>query len=662
MKKKKHIALFIIMLVAIIMAVPNVYAISTNSFYKATRTDATKLSTSTNSLVHHNETIPSEYSLELGEAYKTYHSDGCTNRLTAAEKQVYKNSSSEANKEIIKDDTCKAENSIKGKYNMIYKNIGTYNGKDIDVKLTIMDFSLNDHYLSSRGVGVVGFYNGTAYNDPNDVDQNTGLLGVTTIGAEWVEVKYEFFESGTSNKIKVKGFTNYWDVDSWQGVYFEDGYKGIYASDKTALYYNEVEGNPFISAPNGGISATTHYNPKGHFAETFEADTMTIVYSFARPDNGQDSSTAIEFANGGIWHSAVVSNARKSYAKDTLAGKDNSAVKVGDKIKYEIHFTNGDETSEAEITITDTLSKGLTYNNDAKIGNTAIALKDGYPKVNEPTGVTTLAWETTLPKDSSATLVYSVTVNENAQSMVNNGAIVNIGTEKYTLSELKNPVPTKQYASDTPSGKNGVAVKKGDTIKYSIKYGNATNSSAKITITDTLSTGLTYKKGSAKVGGTAIADPTISGNTLTFTRASVAANTSEELTYEVTVTGTTPIVQNNAKISYNDGPMVDLNILKNPVPIKEYGGKGLSDNPGWNHAKVNIGDNIKYKIRIANTKDTEKTVVIKDVLSKGLTYNKDVKISAGTITNTDIQADTSNSTTTIVIVATIPAGQVADVT
>ena len=646
---KKKIKLILLSIFAFSIVVFNVYAANdnlTNAFYTATRTNATKISTSTNSLVHHNETIPSEYTLALGETYETASSGGCTNRLSAAEKAVYTNSSSTANQTIVNEDACKAKASIKGNYYMKYSKIGTYNGKNIDVKLTIMDFHLNEEYLSTRGVGVVGFYNGTSYA----TDPNSGRLGVTSIGGDWVKVKYEFFENGTNTPISVKGFTNYWDVDSWQGIHFIDGITGLYASDKTALYFNEINGKPFVSAPNNYLN-TEHYTPVGHIAETFEASTMTRVYSFSRPDASLDSSTPIKFANGGIWHSAVVSNAKKSYAENSPAGKDNTAVKVGDEIDYKIQFTNGDAVNQATVTITDTLSKGLTYKaNSAKIGNTALALKEGYPSVDSTTGVTTLVWETTLDPEASATLTYGVTVNEQAQSMVNNAAVVRIGTEEYTLSELKNPVPVKEYAQNTQAGSNQSAVKKDDVITYSIKYGNVSSESAKVVITDTLSAGLTYQPGSAKVGGTTIADPTISGNTLTFTRESVAANASEELTYGVKVDGTTETVKNAASIKYNNAPSIALNELTNPVPSKTYGGTSLSDNAGWNHAVVKDGDNIKYQIVLPVVKNSTDTIIVTDVLSKGLTYNEDIQVQNGTIDSVEEVIDDSNKTTTLVMV------------
>ena len=642
---KKKIKLILLSIFAFSIVVFNVYAANdnlTNAFYTATRTNATKISTSTNSLVHHNETIPSEYTLALGETYETASSGGCTNRLSAAEKAVYTNSSSTANQTIVNEDACKAKASIKGNYYMKYSKIGTYNGKNIDVKLTIMDFHLNEEYLSTRGVGVVGFYNGTSYA----TDPNSGRLGVTSIGGDWVKVKYEFFENGTNTPISVKGFTNYWDVDSWQGIHFIDGITGLYASDKTALYYNSVDGKPFVSAPNNYLN-TEHYTPVGHIAETFEASTMTRVYSFSRPDASLDSSTPIKFANGGIWHSAVISNAKKSYAGSSRHGKDQYPVVIGSSIMYEVQFTNGDAVNQATVTITDTLSKGLTYNGDAKIGNTSVPLKS--QSVDSATGKTTLVWETELEAEESATLTYSAEVNNQAERVVNNSAKVKIGTEEYILAELKNPVPSKGYAQNTQAGSNNSPVKKDDIITYSIKYGNVTNENVDITITDQLVNGIEYQSGSSKINGQSIADPVRNQNDFTYIIENVAPNTFGELTYAAKVDGTTDIVKNAASISYNGGRSLVLAPLMNPVPSKTYGGTSLSDNAGWNHASVKENNNIKYKIElpVADNEVTD-TIVVTDVLSKCLTYNNDIQVQNGTDVSVQ-QTTNADGTTTLVI-------------
>ena len=138
---------------------------------------------------------------------------------------------------------------------------------------------------------------------------------------------------------------------------------------------------------------------------------------------------------------------------------------------------------------------------------------------------------------------------------------------------LKNPVPDKAYASDSASGKNGAEVSEGEKIKYSIKYSNVKSGADAVVITDTLSIGLEYVSGSAKIGNTSVT-PTVTKNsdkttTLTWSK-SLAGNTTEELTYEALVVGDVSRVENNASIKYNNDPEIALTKLINPlVPSTE---------------------------------------------------------------------------------------------
>ena len=222
-------------------------------------------------------------------------------------------------------------------------------------------------------------------------------------------------------------------------------------------------------------------------------------------------------------------------------------------------------------------------------------------------------------------------------------------------------LPEKNYASDTPSGKNNSSVKVGDTIKYSIKYTNGADSSSAVVVTDKLSKGLEYVASSANVG-----EPTVTKNsdgttTLVWNR-TLASKASEEITYSAKVNSDALyIVQNNAKVKIGESSDFILDPLKNPLPEKEYGGTSLNDNPGWDHHTVKVGESIKYKITLGNAKGVEQKVTVTDVLSKGLTYNKDISVKNGTLTTvSEPVVDGSTKQTTLNWVITIPAGQTAE--
>ena len=662
MNKENLKKLFLFFVVGIMLVIPigNVMASPTSVMYDTGRAHKYNITTKAKTTP-----IPPEFSFALGNDWDSFEVGGCTKSISASEKETWHTETSSNNYLILQNAACKPDASTKGNFWIRYKKVGRYKGQYVDVVLTILDFSIDNDYYPDR-VKAVAFYNGSSYSS-----SNVGRLGVCSIGLHWIKVKYNFYVNGTGSgntgtPISVKGFTNYWDVDTWQGIgFYGTTLKGLYTNSKSTLKYDEIDLTdntkdiPFVYE-NGNQRMYGHYNPLGHFAETFEGTGFTRVFSFARPANDATSGE-IKYSNGGIWHSAVVSGAIKQYALDTPAGADNEAVKVGDTIKYEIQYTieSQVENSKANVKIVDTLSKGLKY----KTGTSKI---DGVRVADPSVDGQVLTWNTTLAADSSAVLSYEVEVTSEAEQVVNNRATVQIGNDPaISLESLKNPVPTKSYASDTPAGANHAAVVKGNSIKYSIKYANVSDKAATVRITDVLSKGLTYNN-DVSAGNLVSSVSNSDGTTTLIFEKSVAAGASEELKYSAKVTkDAVNYVQNNAKIQYKYdgdsgfGSAIDLNILKNPVPTKSY----APDTPaGANHAAVVKGDNIKYKITLANVYDTDKNVVIKDILSKGLTYNNDAKVSLGSISNSEFKTDSSNLTTTLVMVVNVPAGKTVDIT
>ena len=237
----------------------------------------------------------------------------------------------------------------------------------------------------------------------------------------------------------------------------------------------------------------------------------------------------------------------KTYASDTPNGIGKSMVVVNDIIKYNINLKPDTTWKEAvTTTITDTLSQGLEYVEDKS--------NEYQPKkvTKNNDGTTTLTWEIGLNKETNLTYKVKV-VNGYKDNKVSNIAVAKIGSKTYQLGNLENPIPTKAYASDTPNGKDGAKVEKGNVIKYSITYKNTSSNKEKIKITDTLSKGIKYKKNSAKMGNTEL-EPKVTenedGTTTLIWEKEVAANTEENLTYSVDVVGGVSEVRNKAYLQY----------------------------------------------------------------------------------------------------------------
>ncbi|MBT2604951.1 hypothetical protein J7E55_18310 [Bacillus sp. ISL-53] len=158
------------------------------------------------------------------------------------------------------------DNSLKGKFGVKYENVGRFKDKEVDLKITVLDW---DRYLDNDS-GKISF-------QKNDIGQNNQ-------GYTFVDQKWEFFEHGTNTKIKVSGYMTINDIDALQGVSFNkttvSSISGILVdpSTKSFLSYSESNGEIKIYEDNNILSSTTDL----HAMATVLYETDTIRFKWEK--------------------------------------------------------------------------------------------------------------------------------------------------------------------------------------------------------------------------------------------------------------------------------------------------------------------------------------------------------------------------------------------
>lgn len=383
-----------------------------------------------------------------------------------------------------------------------------------------MDFEINSDDSKLDSFPYILFINNA---DTSSEKNFIFPIGIQTYGLNWVEVKYEFFESKTTKPVNVKGYTSYWNLESWQGIHFVDNNTGFYSSDSSKLYYTTVNSSPYIYANMVDRLDVQSYSKSYSITETFEGTNMTRVYSFAA---GEDD-IIVSSSDRTITHSPIVPYGLKGYARDTSSGADGSEVKVGDKIRYEVQVLNdslaasimpsanyntgnystlplatpegsSDDKVVSKLSINDDLSKGLKY----VPGSSKLVIKSftrandasiGDPVITDSDNGTILNWnDISLGKGFVAILIYEVEVTSDASKEVSNGAsavltnecftgdidikdpsklanFVNLGNDecvkekKLTLNKLVNPLYVEKQ-EEKPNPKPGRKTPQGKTI------------------------------------------------------------------------------------------------------------------------------------------------------------------------------------------------------
>lgn len=118
----------------------------------------------------------------------------------------------------------------------------------------------------------------------------------------------------------------------------------------------------------------------------------------------------------------------------------------------------------------------------------------------------------------------------------------------------------KEYVGSTNA--NSV-LKKDQTVKFRIRYSNTSSSAKTLTITDNLSSNMTYKKGTSKFNDASTTNPTVSGNKLTWSK-KVSAFSKGYVTYEVKVSSCGDLAKSYAKLK-NGSTTFTSRTLKNIV-------------------------------------------------------------------------------------------------
>ena len=111
-----------------------------------------------------------------------------------------------------------------GKYIARYTNVGDYQGKSIDLRISVTNWA--DPYTKKKGK------DGT-YIIPSIVFYNN-RIGANIIAVKRVYFKFDFLETGTDNVVNLKCHMTMQDIDNAQEVRFYD--KGIGAGEPTHVY------------------------------------------------------------------------------------------------------------------------------------------------------------------------------------------------------------------------------------------------------------------------------------------------------------------------------------------------------------------------------------------------------------------------------------------
>ena len=232
---------------------------------------------------------------------------------------------------------------------------------------------------------------------------------------------------------------------------------------------------------------------------------------------------------------------------------------IGQEVAYTIVIPAGN-AARSNVVIDDPLDPRLEY-----LGFTSSSTDPSAPAVTYVGGSNVRFNVTQIPAGVETMIVVNARVRNSLDAQA--GALTNVVSYSYDGSNLATvPLtasvsfnivePTIAVQKTVPASEP----KAGDTLTYTVTLaaaggaaGDLFSDARDVTVVDTLGAGLAYVAGSATLGGAPFADPSVSGQTLTWNVGHITEGTTPILTYQVKVpdsVGAGQLLRNDVRVEW----------------------------------------------------------------------------------------------------------------
>lgn len=237
-------------------------------------------------------------------------------------------------------------NSQKGKVGAIYHNVGEYKGKQVDLKITIMDWDeLKDPYMITAKNKMA--YPSISFNGKN--------ISITSSNPSVKRPVYRFEFQQNGKTISLAGHMTFTDVDVSQYVDSNTFDKG-YLTSNTELM---VSGNKVYSNTNGADMSPS--DTRYWVTYTWEGSYFEYAFNDQQTDD-RDFSKKVSFRGMSTMNVTGDSLARFDTPAPIKSGP--ASVVAGDDVSYNVSFIVPKQPSDylySKFVLSDTLPNGLKY-------------------------------------------------------------------------------------------------------------------------------------------------------------------------------------------------------------------------------------------------------------------------------------------------------------
>ncbi|MBP3900291.1 MAG: hypothetical protein J6D53_02360, partial [Blautia sp.] len=123
------------------------------------------------------------------------------------------------------------DNSLQGRVGCIYRNVGRYNGRELDLKVNVTGYDL----FELAGDKETGYF----YVDKN-------IIGLNAVNTKNITADLIFLDHETGRETEVKGYATFTDIDIGQSISILSPVDELYV-DKECVLYKDPASNTFTS-------------------------------------------------------------------------------------------------------------------------------------------------------------------------------------------------------------------------------------------------------------------------------------------------------------------------------------------------------------------------------------------------------------------------------
>jgi fimbrial isopeptide formation D2 family protein len=418
------------------------------------------------------------------------------------------------------------KDSEKGKIGAWYDYIGYHNGRDLSLKITVMDWK----YFSNKTRKISFGRKGIAY-------ATTGLYNS--------DLKWEFYYTDTKTKADMSGsYMNIIDIDALQGLEFDknttNNIEKLFVTNDTWIDYKVTDGK--LSLFEGNSQASTN---EDKFAQATVLLNKGSEFRFkwfvdydkrgSNPDYGYpDEESAGEYFgfNGKkLVRSETVAPSKLVSDSDEKNKSSNTLLDKYETQTYHLQHYVNQENSEfyaKKYELTDTLPKEVVSSNFNslkvvdELGNDRTAWFDNKSTANK---IHLVAKATTLSNDDFYGHYYKIDVQvklaEGVSAPVSFKNVVSVTKDNDSktsnevttnVEEPKIPAPVKKVSNNKGTELNGGAVSAGEQLVFDVnqqvneKGIDITTAYNKFVLTDKLDSKVRFDKAEVLQDGNVLTD------------------------------------------------------------------------------------------------------------------------------------------------------------